>query len=144
MLPVLLFLIFISAFYFTIHPLFSQRSIKIDSDINQTELTKKRRLINLFKQIRETEFEHEMGITAEEDFNRTRDELKSEAAILLENVKQSKHLDIINCKSCNCKNEISNKFCLNCGTNLKKLECPKCQAELKKSDKFCSQCGTNI
>ena len=144
MLPVLLFLIFISAFYFTIHPLFSQKSYKIDSETNQTETAKKRRLINLFKQIRETEFEHEMGITAEEDFNRTRDELKSEAAILLENVKQSKYLDIINCKKCNCENETSNKFCLNCGTNLKKLECPKCQTELNKSDKFCSQCGTSI
>ena len=144
MLPVLLFLIFISAFYFTIHPLFSQKSYKIDSETNQTETTKKRRLINLFKQIRETEFEHEMGITAEVDFNRTRDELKFEAGKLLENVKQSKHLDNINCKRCNCENEILNKFCLNCGTNLKKLECPKCQTELKKSDKFCSQCGTSI
>ena len=42
-----------------------------------------------------------MGITAEEDFNRTRDELKSEAEILLENVEQSKHLDIIHCNKCN-------------------------------------------
>ena len=144
MLPILLFIIFISAFYFTIHPLFSKKSYKLDSETNQTEMTKKRRLINLFKQIRETEFEHEMGITAEVDFNRTRDELKSEATILLENVKQSKHLDIINCNKCNCENETSNKFCFYCGTNLKKLECPKCQTELNKSDKFCSQCGTSI
>ena len=144
MLPVLLFLIFISALYFTIHPLLSHKCYKIDSEINQTEMTKKRRLINLFKQIRETEFEHEMGITAEEDFNRTRNELKSEAAILIENEKQSKHFNIINCEKCNCENETSNKFCYNCGTNLRNLGCHKCQAELKKSDKFCSQCGTSI
>ena len=144
MLPLLLFLIFISTIYFTVYPLFSQQRPQIDSDINQYETSKKRQLKTLFQQIREVEFEHEMGITAEEDFNRTRDELKLEASKLLKNNVEPPNLEQKNCKKCNHENELNNKFGSNCGTNLLKSECFKCNSELKNTDKFCSQCGASV
>ena len=68
MIPVLLFLIFISTIYYTVHPLFSDKAFSQNENSNQKEVTRKRQLVNLFKQIRETEYEHDMGIIADEDF----------------------------------------------------------------------------
>ncbi|MAJ45035.1 MAG: hypothetical protein CMF96_09880 [Candidatus Marinimicrobia bacterium] len=85
MIPALLFVIFIIVIYFTIKPLLS-KNIEIYEEGNDLkDLSNKRRLVNIFKQIRETEYEYDMGIISEEDFNRTNKELKLEASILLEN-----------------------------------------------------------
>ncbi len=144
MLPLLLFLIFISTIYFTVYPFFSDNNHQIDSDKNQKESSKNRQLKTLFRQIREIEFEHEMGITVDEDFNRTRDELKLEASKLMEKSTPLKQNDLLTCKKCNHENDPNSKFCSNCGVNLLKRECSKCKMELKDLDKFCSQCGTSI
>jgi len=144
MLPLLLFLIFISTIYFTVYPFFSDKNLQIDSEKNQKESSKNRQLKTLFRQIREIEFEHEMGITVDEDFNRTRDELKLEASKLMEKSTPLKQNDLLTCKKCNHKNDPNSKFCSNCGVNLLKRECSKCKMELKDLDKFCSQCGTSI
>ena len=141
MLPLILFIFFIGTMYFTISPIFSNKNYQILINKNQKKLTKQSQLINLFKQIRETEYEHDMGITSKVDFNRTINELKSEAEILIQNINQPDKLNIINCLKCNCDNESLNTYCYNCGQNLKKIICSKCSYELNELDKFCSQCG---
>jgi hypothetical protein len=141
MLPILLFLIFIGAVYFTAHPLFSQKNYKLNLNFNQAELTKKRRLINLFSQIKEAEFEHQMGITVEEDFNRTKAELKSEASKIIENSDTPQNISFNTCENCKKTNDSNSKFCSHCGHNLFEIKCTNCQCELTPKDKFCSQCG---
>ena len=144
MIPVLLFLIFISAIYFSVHTFFTKESNVLTQDENLKIKTQKRQLVNLFKQIRETEFEHDMGIIADEDFERTRNELKSEASKLIENDVTEKNFK--SCPNCNSKIYEIDKFCGDCGFDLlNKINdniCKKCNMELSENDKFCSQCGT--
>ena len=142
MIPVLLFLIFISTIYYTVHPLFSDKVFSQNEKSNQKEVTRKRQLVNLFKQIRETEYEHDMGIIADEDFERTRDELKEEASSLLEN-NESK-LQLINCEKCDAPTDPNDKFCGSYGEDLCKKNCSNCNLKLNEGHKFCSQCGNKV
>jgi len=144
MIPVLLFLVFIIAIYFSVHPFFSEDSNVFTHNENPKIKAQKRQLVNLFKQIRETEFEHDMGIIADEDFERTRDELKSEASRLIE-ISEGV-TDLKNCPKCDSIIIEKDKFCGDCGFDLFNKSdvniCKKCNIELNKNDKFCSQCGT--
>jgi hypothetical protein len=71
--------------YFTVQPLLSDKIDIPEAGGDPKELSNKRRLVNIFKQIRETEFEHDMGIISDEDFVRTNNELKLEASKFLDN-----------------------------------------------------------
>jgi len=142
MLPILLFLIFIFTIYYTVHPFFSEKVVYPEQSKNPNDIANKRRLVNIFKQIRETEFEHDMGIIADEDFERTRSELKLEASNLLEN-----NDPISKSNTCfKCDNSIKedDKFCSDCGLNLTEKMCSNCNIPINENDKFCSQCGTNV
>ena len=119
MIPILFFIVFIVAIYFTVQP-FLLENIEIPEEvINPKNLSKKRRLVNIFKQIRETEFEYDMGIISDEDFNRTNNELKLEASNLIENSKEiSTSQKCSNCKNCHSKLEENDKFCSQCGVGV--------------------------
>tara|TARA_Y100001968_G_C19318838_1_gene698130 strand:+ start:421 stop:849 length:429 start_codon:yes stop_codon:yes gene_type:complete len=142
MVPVLLFIIFIIAMYFTVQPLLSEKIDIPEEGGNPKELSNKRRLVNIFKQIRETEFEHDMGIISDEDFDRTNNELKLEASKLLDNSEE----DVADkkCLNCDCKINLEDKFCGNCGANLEGNNCANCHSKLEENDKFCSQCGEKV
>tara|TARA_B100001029_G_C15060453_1_gene457974 strand:- start:609 stop:1040 length:432 start_codon:yes stop_codon:yes gene_type:complete len=142
MIPVLLFIIFIIAMYFTIQPLFLEKVLIPDEIGNPKDISKKMRLLNLFNQIRETEFEYDMGIISNEDFDRTNNELKLEASNLLENSNEivTDHI----CSKCDCAISIQDKFCSNCGINLDNKNCKNCHSKLADNDKFCSQCGFGV
>lgn len=139
MIPVLLFLIFICTIYFTIHPFFSDKIKEVEYNTNPEEKVKERQLVNIFNQIQEIEFEYDMGIVAEEDFERTRNELKFEASKILK--KSDSAINLINCLKCEYPTNKNDKYCSSCGLNLVKQLCKNCNIELNENDKFCSQCG---
>ena len=90
MIPFLLFIIFIATIFYTIQPLF----MEINFDLNEKKITlkvaKKRQLKSLLKQIREIEFERDMGIISKEDFNRTNNELRLEASKIINEIDKFK------------------------------------------------------
>ncbi len=90
MIPFLLFIIFIATIFYTIQPLF----VEINFDLNEKKITlkvaKKRQLKSLLKQIREIEFERDMGIISKEDFIRTNNELRLEASKIINEIDKFK------------------------------------------------------
>lgn len=48
------------------------------------------------------------------------------------------------CASCDTENESDAKFCIECGSSLKKKDCASCGAENKNNAKFCAQCGQKV
>lgn len=54
--------------------------------------------------------------------------------------------NIITCRRCNASNDVSHKFCYECGDRLQKnpVVCPKCNNTVMGHAKFCQQCGTSI
>ncbi len=52
------------------------------------------------------------------------------------------------CNKCGTNNSQENKFCIQCGSELKKiidgLSCPNCGSTNKQTNKFCIDCGTEI
>ena len=90
MIPFLLFIIFIATIFYTIQPLF----VEINLDLNEKKITlkvaKKRQLKSLLKQIREIEFERDMGIISKEDFIRTNNELRLEASKIINEIDKFK------------------------------------------------------
>ena len=90
MIPFLLFIIFIATIFYTIQPLF----MEINLDLNEKKITlkvaKKRQLKSLLKQIREIEFERDMGIISKEDFIRTNNELRLEASKIINEIDKFK------------------------------------------------------
>ncbi len=79
--------------------------------------------------------------------NETRDTLREVAAAAGEGFRNGKGTDNkrIICHKCNTDNDISAKFCNNCGASLKKsVKCSEC-GELNDPDaKFCDNCGKSI
>jgi hypothetical protein len=79
--------------------------------------------VNILKQIQEVEFEHEMGITSDDDYQRVRADLFQEASDLVDNSKH--HLQKKNIPT-------EYKFCTQCSSTLDPM------------DKFCSSCGAKV
>lgn len=48
---------------------------------------------------------------------------------------------MIPCPKCNIENDSSAEFCIDCGTNLRKINCNKCNLENPIYAKFCMHCG---
>ena len=136
----ILFLVFVGTVWYTVKPLFiSIKRVNPDLEIN----IENAKLNNIFSQIKETEFEYEMGILENEDYKRIQNELKTEASTLL-NKLPDKQIINNNLKTCNfCENNILNqhKFCSQCGKPIEINKCKICDHILKKNHKFCSQCG---
>ena len=145
---VILFIVFVGSVYYLVHP-FIAGTVSEKDYLTDLESTKADEIykINLLKQIREVEFENEMGIISKEDFIRTRNDLMLEIKSLkTENRKVEKSakpkLRKQNvCPKCANTIAIADNFCPNCGTAIKK-KCGNCGKALNPEDKFCSGCGT--
>ncbi|MFQ6610331.1 MAG: zinc-ribbon domain-containing protein [Fidelibacterota bacterium] len=147
--PIILFIVFVISAYFVVKPFITEaagvQNQVPDKTPSPTELQK----ISLLKQIREVEFEREMGITVEEDFQRIRRELVEEVGELMDkkSASPSKGTKSSSAKQCpNCNESVSaeDKFCGHCGKSLKKSSCGTCNANLAPGAKFCSECGTKV
>lgn len=141
---VILFLVFVMAVWYTAVPLFSpDKKWDLNSDDGQQDT----RLTSILAQIREAEFEHDMGIVADEDFNRIQAELNTEAADLIKQDEGKTESAETNhtCSSCGLQLVSSYTFCPDCGQSLSQDNvCTSCGNSLTESDKFCNQCGKQV
>ena len=90
MIPFLLFIIFIATIFYTIRPLFMEINFDLNEKKTILKVSKKRQLKSLLKQIREIEFERDMGIISKEDFIRTNNELRLEASKIINEIDKIK------------------------------------------------------
>lgn len=138
---VILFLVFVLTVWYTALPLFSPDK---KWDLNSDDGPQDTRLTSILAQIREAEFERDMGIVADEDFKRIQAELNIEAADLLKQAEgktESTDPDHT-CSSCGIQLHSFYAFCPDCGQTISQDSvCTSCGKELTESDKFCNQCG---
>ena len=147
--PLLLFIIFVGAGYYVLIPFFSQLPIMPEAgDTRATGL--QLRKINLYRQLREIEFEHEMGITSPEDFERSRGDILSETKSVIASLDQGVTSEIplveestVVCSNCSETVAPDALFCGACGTSLGQ-PCPNCGAIVKHADRFCASCGRGL
>ncbi len=147
--PIILFVLFVISTYFIVKPFLSSSDgsyLVPDTTPSAQELQK----ISLLRQIREVEFEREMGITTEEDFHRIRSELVEEVGELLKPQKTTamqKKTPVDGSTMCaRCSQPVSpeDKFCGHCGQSLEKPRCGTCGEDITPGAKFCSGCGVKI
>lgn len=139
---ILFFSIFLSLCWFVFSPLINNTGdFTLISDDEQVaiEIYKK----NLYKQIREVEFEKEMGILTEEDFQYVKQGLISEAGELMD-IKMENPVSQKIGKCPECKTELydRNKYCSGCGLELS--YCSSCGSVTLPTDSFCSKCGKKV
>ena len=153
--PIILFLIFTGAAYYVLEPFLAQPLLAAETDDETIGTALELRKISLYKQIRETEFEHEIGMTAREDFERTRQELVVEAAEVWQTIEGSSvvaqpvALDTpppmvgLSCPNCGTPAESATRFCADCGSALGKV-CSQCGTQAGQGDRFCNACGRGL
>ncbi len=146
--PLFLFIIFVSASYYVLIPFFSEVSIPQGGEPIVTGL--QLRKINLYRQLREIEFEHEMGITDLEDFERSRGDILKETKSVIAALDQgmtseSPMIEEATTACPNCSKDIAQDslFCGQCGTSLGQ-PCPSCSETVKHGDRFCASCGRGL
>lgn len=117
----------------------------------------KERLLTTLKDL---EFEHNAGKLSDADYERVRaedvaqlakimtrmDQLTGQKAASKTRHKRKKTADTrLKCSACQQENPPEAKFCLDCGTRLKRsVECSKCGKTLPAKAKFCIDCGARI
>jgi rRNA maturation endonuclease Nob1 len=123
-------------------PLFRREETLESAIIEETEwdlLQRKKEVV--LGNIQDLDFEYKCGKLSEEDYNRIRSEMSSEAAVVLQEIEQiesSADLDALirreisarkkkskaaapttSCSTCKAVNPATNKFCAECGAKLK-------------------------
>ncbi len=153
--PIILFLIFTGSAYYVLEPFLAKPVMAAEDDRETAGTALELRKISLYKQIRETEFEHEIGMTDQEDFERTREELVVEASEVLETLEGSPEevkpgtagqpapVMGLSCPSCGTAAGPDARYCAGCGSALGKV-CPQCGAQAGLGDRFCSDCGRGL
>ena len=153
--PILLFLIFAGTTYYILVPFLSARVLVVGDETNTRATALELRKISLFRQVREVEFEREMGLTNQEDFERTRTDLVTEAAGIMRSLEgapqagaggESPPAPAVAASTCpSCQNPVAPgaRFCTHCGTELGS-SCPRCGAESSLGDRFCTSCGRGL
>ena len=157
---IILFLVFAGTAYYVLAPLMNKPVLALD-DTSETRATAlELRKISLYKQIREAEFEHEMGLTDQADFERTQADLMTEAAGVLQAIeglpaqgkesaakrtstKTSAPAIEVACPNCGERAAAGARFCADCGTELGKA-CPQCGVQTSIGDRFCGECGRGL
>ncbi len=157
---IILFLVFAGTAYYVLAPLLNKPVLATD-DASETRATAlELRKISLYKQIREAEFEHEMGLTDQADFERTQSDLMTEAAGVLQAIegppakgkksaakrtsaKTPPPVIKVDCPNCGETTGPGTRFCAACGTELGKA-CPQCGAQTSIGDRFCGECGRGL
>ncbi len=127
---------------FVVMPLVQNRNRKqalngVHANVHAGELAERKQ--NLYKAIKEIEFDFEMGKLSEADFQELRQQYKDEAVTVLKRLDQvtskkvgSKEILTKGAQSKSGKGGAKAKFCWVCGTGL------------ATKDNFCPSCGTNV
>ena len=165
--PLMLFALFSGVFYFVFQPFLETKVIATGDEEETATIALELRKINLYKQIREVEFEQQMGIVDESDFARIRSDLMDEVATVMQAAKApaerstgagdeagvalsvSKGSAAVTdavaetCPSCGADTDPEGRFCSHCGTQLG-AGCPNCGVRVQPQDHFCGHCGRGL
>jgi rRNA maturation endonuclease Nob1 len=149
-------LLFFGVLVFLLMPLLGRKSSLDFGDdgrlMEQLEYDKE----NIYQQIKELEFDLELGNITQDDFQELSTDLKAQAAEVLMRIDATtkkkgmkvegkrKTMDQKFCQSCGEQVTEHDKFCHHCGQSLSSLSCPFCGSSYSRGDKFCSQCGKGL
>ncbi len=147
--PLLLFLAFTSAAYYILLPFLTVTGPVTENASVESNALQLRKM-SLYKQIREAEFDQEMGLIDSEDYERTRTDLLAETAVVIHRLEggsdpvQTTALHTQpTCPNCDDPITPGVKFCSNCGSQLA-ASCPQCGSSTVPGDRFCSSCGRGL
>jgi len=149
--PATLFLIFLVATYYVLVPFLSAKVEPVGEDAADRTIALELRKVNLFKQIREAEFEREMGLINDEDFDRTKADLVAEVAEVMRELEgmpgdqtpPENGAAASGCPNCGTPIVPGTRFCTQCGTAVGDA-CPGCGATVSPGDRFCASCGRGL
>jgi hypothetical protein len=153
--PVLLFLLFIGTVYYVLVPFLSAKVVAMGAESATHTTALELRKVSLYKQIREAEFEREMRLINDEDFQRTRSDLLSEIAEVVRQLEgppgeretsartTSDALHSPACSNCQESLEPGARFCTRCGSEVGNT-CPQCGVPVSTGDRFCTSCGRGL
>ena len=149
--PAALFLTFLVATYYVLVPFLSAKVEPVGEDATDQTTALELRKVNLFKQIREAEFEREMGLINEEDFDRTKADLVAEVAEVMRELEgmpgdqtpPENGAAVSGCPNCGTPIVPGTRFCSQCGTAVGDA-CPDCGATVLPGDRFCASCGRGL
>ena len=152
---VVLILVAIGPAYYVLVPFVSEEVAAVDEDAATRATTLELRKVNLYKQIREVEFEREMGLIDEQDFDRTRADLLTEVAQVMRQLEGEPGEQVppvgpapapteeLVCPGCGVPLAAGARFCSSCGTAVGDT-CPGCGAVVQSGDRFCDSCGRGL
>ncbi|MEE9162454.1 MAG: zinc ribbon domain-containing protein [Candidatus Neomarinimicrobiota bacterium] len=154
--PLILLIVFTGAAYYVLVPFLSEPVIASGDEFATRTVSLELRKVNLFEQIREVEFEREMGLINDEDFDRTRTDLMAEAAQVIGDLEGSSSGPTTTvtstvgppaaapvCPACELPLDPGARFCSSCGTEVGR-ECPSCREIASPGDLFCAHCGRGL
>ena len=154
--PLALLAVFTGGAYYMLVPFLSQRVMAAGDESTTRTASLELRKLNLYEQIREVEFEREMGLINAEDFHRTRAELVAEAAQVIgeidrmiplsnpgPNAASAPPMAGPGCPACEKPLDPGERFCSNCGAEVG-VDCPSCGEVAAPGDRFCTRCGRGL
>lgn len=153
--PVLLFLIFVSCMYYVLNPLITGKAVRANGEQTNRLKVLELRKVSLYKQLRDVEFEREMGLVEAEDFARARADLMSEVEAVMHEIEgkpsgTNVHTQMpieggimLICAECDSSSEPGARFCSSCGEKLA-MNCPQCGSITSPDDHFCATCGRGL
>ena len=127
---VVLILIAIGPAYYVLVPFVSEEVAAVGEEAATRTTELELRKVNLYRQIREVEFEREMGLIDEEDFDRTRADLLAEVAQVMRQLEgapgDQRPLEAPVLAAA------------------EELVCPGCSTPVQSNDRFCASCGRGL
>ena len=163
--PLLLLVLFSGTVFYVFVPFLGPVVLATGDEAATNTIALELRKISLYKQLREVEFEQQMGLVDDHDYTRIRADLMEEVAGVLQAVQAvsgksagqtagvtlsppaggSKGAVAVaeTCPSCGAETESDGRFCSQCGTQLG-AGCPNCGARVEPQDQFCGHCGRGL
>jgi len=154
---ILTFIIFVGVLIFVVQPVVMKskyfRKINEDTTLQNLEQEK----FNIYAQIKEADFEYEMGKLSHRDYSMQREELLERASEVIDHIdryvnKSNGHAETKSttqisergtCPSCDTEVPPGAKFCAACGATLSEV-CEDCGTTNPADSKFCANCGRGL
>lgn len=148
---VILVFILLAALFYILTPFLSEKTVSESEATHDRTTALQLRKVDLHKQIREAEFEREMGLINEADFERTKADLEAEVAAVKgdldsgpeDRTKPAAAIIEAVCTGCGAPIEAGAKFCSQCGVAVGEV-CPGCGTAVLPGDRFCTNCGRGL
>ena len=152
---ILTFIVFVGVLIFVVQPVVNKsrdyQRIAEDTELRNLEQEK----FNIYAQIKEADFEYEMGKLSHRDYSMQRDELLQRVSEVIDQIErhlngsatagsdQSRESTSVTCPSCQTTLPRDAKFCAVCGEEVQ-AGCSECGSVNPEGSKFCAGCGQEL